>query len=44
MVDKSNECFYNLFDALYLNFNLDQVLECLNKCKNVGIVVKFILL
>jgi len=34
-LDKSNECYYNLFDSLFLNFNIDNVMVFLSECKKV---------
>jgi hypothetical protein len=34
-LDKNNECYYSLFDALFLTYNLDNVLMYLKECKIV---------
>jgi hypothetical protein len=37
--DKTNECYFNLFESLYYNFNLDNVRTHIAECKKVKNII-----
>jgi len=42
ILEKNNACYFNLFDALYINFDMDKVRICMEECKNVSLKFKLL--